>query len=269
MAWQDMLSLQQPLALKAPYTLKGQLGFIDPIHSKGPPTANLVSRVVGSLGVTASSGKVSRWADQSGNGADWVQATGAQQPTFNSSSINGKPGLTWNGSCGMSTTATFPAGAWTVAIAFKMASTPGSGSFYELCSLKTTTPTFSEIILSNISGAYQPYTWIANNTTSPSSAGAANALDTSAHVLILTYNGGTNTSTGSYTDSLDGSTQSVVVSNAVARTTTDLCSLGARLTSANAVSAGFIGEIGEVNIYNTNLIGIPLSQLIAYMTSAY
>lgn len=48
------------------------------------------------LGTTIATG-VSRWADQSGNGNDVVQATGADQPTLQSAGINGLSSLQFNG----------------------------------------------------------------------------------------------------------------------------------------------------------------------------
>jgi hypothetical protein len=48
-------------------------------------------------GVTQTSGAVSRWADQSGNGIDASQATAGSQPALVNSAINGKPALAFDG----------------------------------------------------------------------------------------------------------------------------------------------------------------------------
>lgn len=54
----------------------------------------LVLWLDGSKGVTADgNGKVSKWADQSGNGNDAVQATSAVQPTAVAQGINNKPSI--------------------------------------------------------------------------------------------------------------------------------------------------------------------------------
>lgn len=53
-----------------------------------------------SLGVSAgltNGAAVATWADQSGNRYDVTQATGANQPIFNTNQINGLPALTFNG----------------------------------------------------------------------------------------------------------------------------------------------------------------------------
>ncbi len=44
-----------------------------------------------SAGVTESGGAVSAWADQSGNGNDFSQATGSLQPTYDATGLNGLP----------------------------------------------------------------------------------------------------------------------------------------------------------------------------------
>lgn len=48
--------------------------------------------------ITSSAGKVSNWADKSGNGRDAVQATASAQPTTGSETENGLNVLTWDGS---------------------------------------------------------------------------------------------------------------------------------------------------------------------------
>ncbi|MCC7044909.1 MAG: hypothetical protein IT183_13680, partial [Acidobacteria bacterium] len=50
------------------------------------------------LGITKDgSDNVSNWADQSGNGNDAVQGTGANQPLWEASVVGGRPGVTGNG----------------------------------------------------------------------------------------------------------------------------------------------------------------------------
>lgn len=66
----------------------------------------------GDAGVTEVATLVSRWADQSGNGNDLVQATGAKQPIYNVGSINLLPAITFDGTNDVMKTAgnisTFP-----------------------------------------------------------------------------------------------------------------------------------------------------------------
>lgn len=59
-----------------------------------PPSSGLAAWFKADKGVAQLAGKVTAWADQSGNGNDVAQANGSLQPTFNASSINGLPGIT-------------------------------------------------------------------------------------------------------------------------------------------------------------------------------
>jgi hypothetical protein len=52
-------------------------------------------------GVVSSSGKVSQWLDQSGNGRNASMATASRQPSFVSGALNGKPVLRFNGAQSM------------------------------------------------------------------------------------------------------------------------------------------------------------------------
>ena len=64
-----------------------------------PPLANLLQWVKGDAGVTQAGGFVSVWADQSGNGNDLVQATGANQPTYDAGAtiqIEGIPAISFD-----------------------------------------------------------------------------------------------------------------------------------------------------------------------------
>lgn len=74
--------------------------FAGPVHfpppSSGavqPPLTGLVAWYKADAGVTEAGGAVSAQADQSGNGYDLAQGTGANQPTFLSNQLNGLPAL--------------------------------------------------------------------------------------------------------------------------------------------------------------------------------
>lgn len=92
------------------------------------------------LGVTLTAGKVSNWADQSGHSParDAVQATAGNQPVVTASSLNGKPGLTFDGA----TSNRFMRGAlpgifadpWTLVTVSKMATGSQFGGILDVTS---------------------------------------------------------------------------------------------------------------------------------------
>jgi hypothetical protein len=62
-----------------------------------PATLSPVLLLDANLGVTESGGKVSAWADQSGNGNDVAQADSDKQPTLVADGVNGEPVLRFDG----------------------------------------------------------------------------------------------------------------------------------------------------------------------------
>jgi hypothetical protein len=76
------------IALQA-YTINGTL--------TAPPKTGLQLWLDAAVGVTMVSTKVSKWADQSGNGFDVHQDTDANRPTVTASSVNSLPGIHFPG----------------------------------------------------------------------------------------------------------------------------------------------------------------------------
>lgn len=73
-----------------------------------PPLTGLALWLKGDAGITQAGGTVSLWADQSGNGLDLSQATGANQPTYVASAINGLPGVSFDATNKVLSRATSP-----------------------------------------------------------------------------------------------------------------------------------------------------------------
>ncbi len=61
-------------------------------------SANLMMWLRSDVGVTTSSGAVTNWADQSGNGYNATQTSGSARPTLTTNAVNGLPAITFNGS---------------------------------------------------------------------------------------------------------------------------------------------------------------------------
>jgi autotransporter-associated beta strand protein len=74
----------------APSTATFVTAFPEPV----PPTANLEAWYDAGVGVTPSSGTVTGWADQSGNGRDLISDVGT--PTFVANEVNGLPAVDFN-----------------------------------------------------------------------------------------------------------------------------------------------------------------------------
>jgi hypothetical protein len=87
--------------------------------------------------------------------------------------------------------------------------------------------------------------------------------------LVWTYNGGTNTSTSSYTALLDNTSDTVATSSTFNRTSTDLPSLGGRLTSGNVVSDGLVGDIGELLVTSNVISGTNETNMHTYFNNRY
>jgi hypothetical protein len=79
---------------KAKATLS--MGMVPPGAWTPARMSNMVLWLRADLGVTASSGSVTTWADQSGNGNDFTQSTTARKPTTGTT-VAGKPALHFDG----------------------------------------------------------------------------------------------------------------------------------------------------------------------------
>jgi hypothetical protein len=81
-----------------------------------------------SAGVTESGGAVSAWADQSGNGNDFSQATGSLQPTYDATGLNGLPTIDFANDELVSGTLSSPISNTTIYCVWKMDTNYNGGS---------------------------------------------------------------------------------------------------------------------------------------------
>jgi hypothetical protein len=85
-------------ALPATHTYKTIAPASDPVTVASTPNSRVPwFSLRAAAGITESGGNVSAWADQSGRGQNFAQATGASQPNYSATAFGGKPGVTFNG----------------------------------------------------------------------------------------------------------------------------------------------------------------------------
>jgi len=227
-----------------------------------PPTTGLKAWFKGDAGVTQGGGTVSAWADQSGNGNDVTQGTGANQPAFTASAINGIPGIAYSANAQILTRATSPlsvGSARTVVGVAKPAA--GSGSFNPggtVAHFKTTSGHDWTGYLAVVGAS--TYGW-GNNVVSDSLTSPPTILNTPCVVEISTTVGQLPT----------------FVINAVAYTaaggnvvTTDDGTNGFQIGNvAQASSQFFAGSICEVLVYDHILSAGDLTTLRQYLQAKY
>lgn len=225
--------------------------------------ASPVQWLRGGLGVTVSGGAMTAWADQAG-GHNPVPLSSGTRPHVSAGDVqfvSSDPDSLLNSPY-------IPAsGAITIGIRFRLSTTPGAGAFYSALTFEqTATKTYFELLFSNLGGAYKPYTFggLVGSTTS---VGIADVLDTSAHRLIVTYNGNTNSTTANYTAMLDGVAKTIVASGALARVSTDQGSIGSRISVGGGTSSPYNGFLPEILVYNRALSAGDIAVLDAYLAS--
>jgi hypothetical protein len=99
-------------------------------------------------------------------------------------------------------------GAQTIVRVAKVRALPGSSDFFR--SLNLASAGKQSLLFYTANASYLPRNWRMDNNAGGDVLGIADALDTSAHILGLTYNGASTTAPGSYTATLDGLARPVV-----------------------------------------------------------
>jgi hypothetical protein len=173
----------------------------------------------------------SQWNDLSGGSRNATQGTAAQQPVYSATAYNGFPGITFDGTNDNLALPDSVTGAKTIAVSYRMTSTFSAMTLRSLVRLLHGT-TRSEVCLVN-ANFYQNLTFFFDFTTSGGTArGASLTLDTNPHTVIVTYNGGTNTTSANYTCFVDGVSASVVASSTINASASSVGSIGGRATSS-------------------------------------
>ena len=214
---------------------------------------------------------VSAWANRAPTGSTFdYQAAGALRPTLKRSIIGGHSTVLFDGAANvMWSTGTPTNGAFAQYVVFKTVVNPGASAFGAISFIADGAGTWSPLYVMNL-GGYQPYTFIAKVSTSAiASSGIANALDTSSHVLGVRYNNGTNTSPGSYTCSLDGTTKTVVASGAAASLSTLQTSVGGRRASGGSTDHFWNGHLARQLLFSGTVSDAADAAIVQYLRNLY
>lgn len=187
---------------------------------------------------------VTGWTDKSGAGNSFTAS--ANNPSLNTSAVNGQPGLALNGSQGLLGSTTFlPSGATSIAIVFKLSTVP-TGNFQSLLCLENSSSQFSEVAIVAI-GGYSNYS--ATFASGSPGVGFTQTPDTNPHALIWTWDG-----SSTYQAYLDNVSQTIGTSGAFVYSGESV-SAGGR-SVAGVISAGTIGVelevIGSSSIWSSS-----------------
>lgn len=215
----------------------------------------------GDTNVTTASGNVTTWTDQS-PAAIACTASGALRPTL-STSINGKQCLSFNGTQALQVPSFTFLGDKTIEFIFKLNATPGASSFVVPLAFKDTGGTFSAFDFMNLA-SYQNvsflYDWSGAGTTA---AGYNPTLNTNAHHYIISKKG------GAFAAKQDGATQTVTTSSTLAKTATDVGSIGGALSNALALSNAANCDFAMIGVWPRILSPLEQFANAAYVTAKW
>jgi len=204
---------------------------------------------------------VSARADQSGNGNNATAAAAGNRPTASGAPVT----IVFDGSDdALEMDAVVAGGAFTAAMTYKLTTTPTAGEFFSPLSFcMSATKTFFELLIVNDAG-YLPVS-LGAKVGPINSVGFSPTHDTAAHRLVVSYDDGNPSLVGSYAIIYDGTSQTVVQSGALNRSTDDIGSVGARVTAAHATSFPLDGAMDEVVVIGGVISQSRLSRLDGYM----
>lgn len=213
------------------------------------------------------------WADQSGQGNDFIQPNTGQRPEFRviPNVLCSQPVIYFDPGRETFLQSTMRlSGAKTIFIVFLMPTM--SSAAHDLISLKGNADEFTEIVATNFAG-YRPVTFISDL---PSSAGGGLFMNSSGvnttfspggNILSFSYNGGNITSTSSYDMRIDNTTTTVATSGLLGRYTGDVSTIGGRAPFQNI---NFLqGYIAEIIVYNRSISVAETDEINNYLITKY
>lgn len=219
-------------------------------------------------GVTIATG-VSAWVDQSGNGNNWSQATGAKQPTVTLNAITTNPAVTFDGAAQfLAGTWLAPIGAKTIWCVRKLVTVPVGAQFFTTYRTEASGNAFSESLYIGAGQGYSVHTIVGDMTSQINGFGDGTALDTSWHASTDIYTGGSQV-VGSYAIQLDGVTQTTLTSGAIGYAATNVPSVGARCDNANTGTFFAPLQLAYMGVWPRQLSAGDLTLLNTYRLARF
>lgn len=229
--------------------------------------SGLVLWLRGDLGITLDgSSKVQNWADQSGNGNDASQSTAADRPA-NSGVFGSGLCVSFTGNpIRLSLPNFMTSGAKTIVVVRAITSLPGSNIKYSILDLFDGSSLSSRVLYCGTNANSNPNLALAADFTSGGIdlVGANYTLDTAPHVDFVDYNGGTNTSTGSYDEYLDGTSQVIAGPATGAFAGAVSAAIGG---SSSSIAAKV--DVAEIIVYNRQLTSTERNALSGYLQTQW
>lgn len=215
------------------------------------PRANLKGWWAADSLALSNGAAVSSLPDLSGNGFTFVQATGGNQPTFNTNQQNGKPGLTFAGS------------------QFMTAGVPVTGQVFSMFAVLKNTSAASGVRGCFHVGENSGFSF--NVNTGPvrnmQSRGAADMDDGAATLNTELWSGTRATGPTVWTFYLNGVSQSITSTNATMTSAATSSVLG---KFDNALGGfAWVGSIFEVLVYDAVLSSTDRAKVEAYLNSKW
>jgi hypothetical protein len=199
---------------------------------------------VGTTG--ASPLQVTNWADSSGNGNDVLQATSANQPTYNvtDSNLNNQPSLTFDGITQLLRSANYAAALVQpneIFVVYKYADNIGQ----------------QMLVDGTTGGRNAIFTDTAQSRIFAGTIISSHTEDTNPHILEALFNGASS-------DTWRDGTQTTPVGDIGAQSMT-----GITLGAANTDVSLYAGEISEVLVFNRALDGPERNVVTSYLSAKY
>jgi hypothetical protein len=224
----------------------------------------------GDLGISLNGSNVSAWADQSGHGNNFTQSTAIAQPPTNTA-IGGQACLVFNGTTALQAGNFISTGAKTIVIVRKYAAATGIAQALLLLMTGTTVSKLDYVSV-DVSPAYAPLQFLADWTVGIFGQATAPAMDASAHLDFMDYNGGTNTSAASYDAWIDGATSALSAGGFYIETPSNLTSIGQNINSSGALVSPAVvtaASVAEVLVWGRQLTSTERNKLGGYIQTRY